>query len=349
MFNKKEFIESTRKLLDAGCFTGRSNGLEQSMRIFCNAFEADKEITETLDVYISPWTKSETSTSSKMTVNEAWEFLCKGMIDIGPDYKGTMKGWFEEEFVRNPDSYSNEVRKLWCAIFSEQTDPILISKLTNLNFLFFVDEIKETANLIAQAYRTSPDTYFQFFKKDYFLSEVAHQLEPTLEKVDAANKMKNAISDSEKTQNEMISKRPFSYFHQVISFEPDKGTYVDINASHTFKEWLFKRETGVAYKFGNGWTVFKKDDNHVAINQGIGTQGVVVTNREDSLRVCNNIVSDKSNQLTFDEKFKERKANLQNALVQLYSMGINPPKRASAPLPSTTEPQPENQEECRIM
>ena len=66
-----------------------------------------------------------------------------------------------------------------------------IETLTDVNF------IKYVAPLIAQAYRTSPDSNFRFFKQDYFVSGVAHYLDSRLSELDAAKEMRNEINASQ--------------------------------------------------------------------------------------------------------------------------------------------------------
>ena len=209
--------------------------------------------------------------------------------------------------------YSKGVPEIYFAKQGKAGIPDSIIKLMNDFF-----EIKKVAPLIVQAYRTSPLSFFQNFKQDCFFSEIAHQLEPLLSKVDAAKKLRYEMGISAISQENM--KRPFSFKEEDISYSSKNGTHVGIIPSSSFSEWLFKFKIGTPVTFPNGFVLLKKSANIFHFHTLQDTTGIEITNNNGSYFVCNNKKADKSEKSTIDEKWAERKARLKHSLTNLYSL-----------------------------
>ncbi|CDZ77323.1 hypothetical protein BN59_01606 [Legionella massiliensis] len=273
----------------------------------------------------------------------------EGRNYINPEYKQPVMFMKEAELKKY---YGKGVKTIDLPHVGAAVIPEAIIEL--LNSFDPRDYIKEAAPVIAQAYRTNPEGTFRFFKQDYFLAEVAHQFDPKLSKFEAAAKLNDTINQSQVVYEKMLAERPFSFQMDKISFNRRNGTHVEINASPFFIDWLFQFELGKPVKFANDFVIFKKSENVVSFNKGIGTPGIEITKQGNSCFVCNNQKADLSDKLTTDEQTTERRKQLIATLSHLYSLGYNKAKPLAdkAPAPtdaSFSEPAPENNEICLIM
>lgn len=212
-------------------------------------------------------------------------------------------------------------------------------------------EIENAAPCIAQAYRTNNQhVFFETLKKDFFLTEISHQLAPLLGKEEAAARMKKEIHFAGK-KVELV--RPFQYKKQDIALDSD-GTHVNINPSPAFKAWLFDNkhhQEGTPVFYSNGWCIFKKDENTIFFNKGPGSAGVLITVQEKNLLVRNT--------RTADSSVPEGRTNLESTLSELYQLPGSGAKRCRSPLPApVVEPKPDpvepkadpdDETDCRIM
>lgn len=248
-----------------------------------------------------------------------------------PEYKQPVIRFTDEEVRRR---YGKGVTDIYLARQGKAIIPESIIELMN-NFNPN-DEIKQIASLIVQAYRSSPGSKFQFFKQDFFIAGVSHQLEPNLSEVDAATKMQKEIKQSYEFQEELM--RPFSFKDDEITFNINQGTHVNIEVSPVFIKWLFQFELTKPVQFTNNYVLFKKSENVISFNKGPGTPGIEITNKGSSCYVCNNRTADEVYNSSTSEVFSARKAQLKGILAQLYSLGsikavpVTAPEKADLPV-----------------
>lgn len=243
-----------------------------------------------------------------------------------PKYKQPTMSFSEQDLENN---YGKGVPKILLGRqgIATMTDDIL--KL--LHNFDATDQIRKVAPLIVQSYRTSPDSRFQFFKQEAFLTEIAHQLDPDLDKLDAKNKLIDEIKKSQVLMEDLLPKRPFSFKMDEISFNTLNGTHVVIDASPAFVAWLFQFAPNKPVKFANDYVIFKKSEHVVSFNKGVGTPGVEITNKGSSCFVCNNQTAD------LIDNTADRIKHLTGTLAQLYTLGFNKaqPLSATSPAPAT--------------
>ncbi|MCE0721800.1 hypothetical protein [Legionella resiliens] len=121
--SRAEFIETTRSLISAGIFSGRSSRLEESLKTICEALETGQLIDgRQINAQVSGgWMASgqQKTASGMIYAEEAWAFLFQEMGALGNSvYKEGIRGRLEEHFSKQ--KYPVEVRRLWFDVFADQ-------------------------------------------------------------------------------------------------------------------------------------------------------------------------------------------------------------------------------------
>ncbi|HHF7374091.1 TPA: hypothetical protein ACPSKV_001629 [Legionella bozemanae] len=134
-----EFIQTTRSLINAGIFTGRSSRLEESMKKICEALETGKLIDGSqINAQVSGgWMASsqQNTASGMISAEQAWTFLFQEMGNLGDSiYKKEFRGRLEKHF--NENKIPVTVRRLWSDTFAAQEGYKKDSKYASLeNFV----------------------------------------------------------------------------------------------------------------------------------------------------------------------------------------------------------------------
>jgi hypothetical protein len=288
---KAEFIETTRQLITAGCFSGRHDELGPSMKAFCNALEAGTNITQKLSTLCSNRVQHEESESDNMTPEQAWDFLYKGIGNM--PYKGTHRRWVIEEFEKNPKKYSEKAKALWLTVFSDQEGPILPSQFADLDSILGNKEIKKFAPLLSQALRDKNHPFQKLHGANFFSNLLPVHLQKGLpDKL--AGQMKTSLGSAISFFQKIRDLTLIALFSEVseISFEQVKGTYCTVKASEKLEQWLssFPIKESVCMI---GHEIYRLDADNLVIAKGEKTPGIRFTkNKDGSYTVCNNIPAD---------------------------------------------------------
>ncbi|KTD43095.1 hypothetical protein [Legionella parisiensis] len=137
--SQTEFIETTRSLINAGIFAGRSSRLEESLKTICDALETGNLIDGSqISAQVSGgWMASgqQKTLSGMISVDEAWTFLFQQMGELdNSQYKEAIRDRLEKHF--STQKYPIEVRHLWFETFSDQEGYKKDSKYSNVeNFV----------------------------------------------------------------------------------------------------------------------------------------------------------------------------------------------------------------------
>ncbi|HHT0594768.1 TPA: hypothetical protein ACTXXA_003323 [Legionella anisa] len=137
--SQAQFIETTRSLINAGIFSGRSSRLEESLKTICNALETGNLIDGSqISAQVSGgWMGAgqQKTPSGMISVNEAWAFLFQQMGELENSmYKEAIRGRLEQHF--STQKYPIEVSRLWFETFSDQEGYKKDSKYSNVeNFV----------------------------------------------------------------------------------------------------------------------------------------------------------------------------------------------------------------------
>ncbi len=123
ILSKDQFIETTRSLIAAGIFSGRSSRLEESLQMICDALAIGKKIEgREISAQVSGgWMSAgqQNTPSGIISAEEAWAFLFKEMGNLGNDiYKQELRRRLESHFSQQ--EYPSEVKRLWSDVFSNQ-------------------------------------------------------------------------------------------------------------------------------------------------------------------------------------------------------------------------------------
>lgn len=288
--DKKTFIETTRKLIQAGCFTGRHSELDGSMAIFCDALEQDINITRQLSTSVSNWAESSKSTSNNMTVDEAWDFLYIGIGDLGTNYKVNHREWFQKEFDAHPEAYSQEVQNLWLTVFSVTPWPDLNSRFKKLKS-FLDNQVKTFAPLVAQAIRNKTHPFNQLYQANYFenLDGFLHE-----KSWDKAATLMPEIERSRTFFKTMREETKTKLFTQTdVFFTLEQGTHCHLIPAPEFQTWFASLERKESIKLEGSYLLYKINANNLVIANGPGTPGARLIKNGELFTLCNNTVADK--------------------------------------------------------
>ena len=150
--SKEQFIESTRSLINAGIFSGRSSRLEESLRTICKALETGELIDgRQINAQVSGgWMASgqQNTASGMISAEEAWAFLFKEMGELDNSlYKEMFRGRLEEHFRQQ--QYPEGVRRLWFDTFTDQEGYKKDSQF--VNFANFISDLPVHRSRVGQS------------------------------------------------------------------------------------------------------------------------------------------------------------------------------------------------------
>ncbi|MCL9685844.1 TcdA/TcdB catalytic glycosyltransferase domain-containing protein [Legionella maioricensis] len=109
-----------------------------------------------------------------------------------------------------------------------------------------------------------------------------------------------------------IEMKLFSYEEENICFSRSEGTHVQITPSDTFEKWFSELPLQINTPLSNSYSVFKLNDDVIALNKGPGTPGVQIRKMGDIYQVYNNISADSG-----FERNEDKKSNIVTTLVDL--------------------------------
>ncbi|MGM9453463.1 hypothetical protein ACTAZI_09030 [Legionella bozemanae] len=208
------------------------------------------------------------------------------------------------------------------------------------NGFLFKPEIKKFAPFLAQAGRTSHDSFFGKLPEDC-LNVLASFLEPQLSLIDASSKMKTEL---QKAKDFYDSIRLFSYKESRIAFSQNTGTHVALTTYEPFKIWFAELPLRQSIPLNNKYGMYKVNDTILAINSGPHTPGIQIQKKGGAFIVCNNLSADNAyNNMMPDESKQARKSNLVTLLAELKQNLQTEHKKAPE---AALEPQTE--EKCSI-
>ncbi|CDZ76445.1 hypothetical protein BN59_00714 [Legionella massiliensis] len=239
-----------------------------------------------------------------------------------------------EQFTNLVALYSSELR----AAYGYEWDTSKVESSTHPKFLEFIDklneqgflfkkEIKKFAPLFVQGNRTSPNGFLSQLPKDY-LSELANYLEPHQSPQDAVQTMKDEL---QKAQDFYQQIRMFSYDAKEVAFSKQNGTQVTLDSSDAFEKWFSTLPLKTPVQLNEKYSVFKLDDNTLAMNSGPGTRGIQIKREGNSFIACNNQAADRAMKaVTQEDLALERNANLATSLAELKKALQTEPKKEVA-------------------